>query len=133
MDRYVRVIGDYQKEFGTEIAQIRPEDIWGNYDYVPIDGTSPPDPSRQADSVERLISVVGPIPQLNGQMPLADGSIVQFNYHQALKMWARNLGFHNADDLLEVIATQPPGVLPDEEVAAGEAAGDLVPMPMMGG
>ena len=133
MDRYVRVVGDYQKEFGTEVAQIRPEDIWGNYDYVPIDGTSPPDPARQADSVERLISVVGPIPQLNGQVPLADGSVVQFNYHQALKMWAQNLGFHNADDLLEVIMAQPPAVMGDEEVAAGEAAGDLVPIPTMGG
>jgi len=134
MDRYMRVVGDYQKEFGGEIAQIRPDDIWGNYDYVPIDGTSPPDPARQADSVERLLSVVGPIPQLNGQVPLADGSIVQFNYHKALKMWAQNLGFHNVDDLLQVIAAQPPQVMEDEAVAAGEAAGDLVALPqMMGG
>ncbi len=132
MDRHVRVVGDYQKEFGGEIAQIRPDDVWGEYDYVPIDGTSPPDPSRQADSVERLLSIVGAIPQLNGQIPLADGSIVQFNYHKAVKMWTQNLGFHNADDLLEVIAMQPPGVLPDDEVAAGEAAGDLVPIPMGG-
>lgn len=128
MDRYVRVVGDYQKEFGSEIAQIRRDDIWGNYDYVPIDGSSPPDPARQADSVERLLSVVGPIPQLNGQMPLADGSVVQFNYHQALKMWAKNLGFHNVDDLLEVIQQQPPGVMPDEAIAQGVQAGDIVPI-----
>lgn len=132
MTRYLRVVGDYQKEFGSEIAELRPEDIWGNYDYVAIDGTDPPDPARQADSVERVIALAGQIPQLNGQVPLSDGSIVQFNYHKALKIWAQNMGFHNADDLLEVIQQQPPMVMGDEAIQQGVAAGDMVPIPTEG-
>lgn len=133
MSRYVHVLGSYQKEFGSEIAEIRPSDIWGNYGYIPIDGTQPPDPSRQAESVERMIALVGQMPVLNGGQPTADGQMLQFNYPEAVKMWGYSMGFHNIDSLLEIVGQigpalgAPPRVEGAEQVAAQVQAGNYVP------
>jgi hypothetical protein len=137
IERYVELVGDAQKEFdGADQVAIRPDDIFGQYDYVPINGTLPMDPARQADSILTLVQTAGGIPQLNGQMPMSDGSMAQFNYVRAVQELANILGFTDADDFIEIMVPQgippamaggPPQVLPDEEVAAQVAAGNLVP------
>lgn len=140
VERFVNVIGDAQKEFGgAEQVAIRPDDIYGQFDYVPIDGTLPMDPARQADSLLTLIQTAGGVPVLNGQVPMSDGSMVQFNYLRAVQELARILGFTDSDDFLEVIppmpmnvppgmaAGGPPGVVPDEQFDAQVQAGNFVP------
>lgn len=115
--RWVRVAGDLAKQFGSEHVFLRPEDLWGQYDYRPITATMPGDPSRLAQTWMQLLKVAGSVPGL--LTPGPDGRAL--NPRAIVEEFARSLGVTYLDNLFIK-------VVPDEVIQQCVEAGNIVPM-----
>lgn len=115
--RWVRVAGDMAKQFGSEHVFLRPEDLWGQYDYRAITATMPGDPARMATTWMGLLKVAGSVPGL--MTPGPDGR--QLNPRAVVEEIARSMGITYLDQLFIK-------VVPDEEIAKGVQAGNMLPV-----
>ncbi len=116
--QWFRIRGDLAKQIGAEQVFVRPEDLWGNYDYRTLSPTMPADPARFADTWLELIKAGANVPGL--LQPGPDGKIL--NTRAIVEQIAQNLGINYLDNFFIK-------VVPDEQVAAAEQAGNMVPLP----
>jgi len=133
LEQYFRIIGDYADELGQEHILANPEGIQGNYDYVHISGVLPPDPVRLSrtwsqilETLSRLVPIMPPDEQ--GRVP---------NINKIAMETFKSMGAKNIEDFFHT-PPPPPQVMPDEQIAQQEQAGNMRPATpeeaaMMGG
>lgn len=113
--RFYRMVGN-QAEGAGQFLMVGPDDIAGQYDYLPVDGTMPIDRSAQATVFTQMLQQMAQIP------PVAQA----YDWVKLFGYAAQMQGVRN----LQQFKVQ---VVPDAQAAAGAAAGNLVPMSQMGG
>lgn len=107
-EKQFRIAGDLTQQGGPII--VRPEDLQGFYDYVPVDGTMPIDRYAQANLWKEIIFGLAKMPQLAMQFDLA-----------GIFTWMAQLAG------LKNITQFKVQVQPDAVILAQAQAGSLVP------
>jgi hypothetical protein len=116
--RYYELAGDLSRELGESIyADL--QSIQGEFNYEPITGIVPEDPSRSASTWSNMLAAAGQIPQL--QQPGPDGR--QLDFRKIFDTIAKQMGITNVDDYYMDVQ-----VMPDAQVAQQAQAGNMVPM-----
>jgi hypothetical protein len=109
-EQVFRVAGSLASQ-APEFLSVNPEDIAGFYNFVPVDGTLPIDRFAQAQLWKEVLEGLGQMPQIATRYDIA-----------GIFSWMAQLaGLKNIDQF----AVQ---VTPDEQLAAQEQAGNLVPI-----
>lgn len=123
LEQYIKITGELAQEQGIERLLVSKQDLQGKYDYVPISGVVPPDPSRFADIWMQILEGVMQIPQL--QQPGPDGKII--DARALFKEAAEAMGARNIEQFFMQVAPVAPEVMPDDAVAQEVAAGNMIP------
>jgi len=123
LEQYIKITGTLAQEQGVERMLVNRDNLQGNYDYVPISGIIPPDPSRFAEVWMQLMNAVAESPQL--QQPDASGNVP--NMHAMFKEVAHTLGARNVDQFFMQVAPVQPTVQPDGAVQQAVQAGNMIP------
>jgi hypothetical protein len=132
IDQWVPVVGDtIEKSPDAKRLLITPENIAGNYDYEPLEGTTPQDPTALAETWAQFMQSASTLAQYPGfGVPDMNGEVFQIK--AAFKEFAKRLGVRNVDRFFASVMPQlgAPGmnVVPDEVVAAEAQKGNLVPV-----
>jgi hypothetical protein len=111
--RKFRIAGDM---LGLEAMLVSPEDIAGDFDYIPVDGTLPVDRFAMANLWKEMMQV------MMGIEPLA----TRTDWLKLMQYVAQLTGMKNFSQFK--IQVQP-----DQALAAGQQAGNVVPLPKVGG
>lgn len=106
-----RIAGDLLDGNAQKFLRVRPEDIQGFYDFVPVDGSYPIDRFAQANLWKEIILGLQKMPQIGMQYDLA-----------GIFSWMAQLAG------LKNISQFKIKVMPDQQLAAQAAAGNLVPL-----
>ncbi len=119
-DKYMRISGDLVHQLGgAERVLVKRYDLYGDFDYIKVDATSPVDPSRTAETVMQFFQVLA---------QAGPEAMAMFNLPMLFGEMARTMGFRHWDRFL-VQPPPPPTVVEDEEVATMSARGQLAPVP----
>jgi hypothetical protein len=132
-EQYYRVAGEIAAEFGGDRVLIKPDDLYGNYDYMPKTGPEPPDPGEMAQVMTDFIVGLGKNPGLLA-LPDKDGKLLDI--HEFVKEMLRDRKVKNVNDFYRQMGgqpgQQPPApnvqVLPDEQVQQMQQQGNVIPM-----
>lgn len=117
-NKMFRIAGDLMGQVGPQFMKVTPESILGFYDYVPVDGTLPIDRFAQANMWRELLVGMRNMPEIAQQYDM--GKIFA---------WVAQLaGLKNINQF-----KMQAQVVPDQALLAGAQAGNVVPMPKMGG
>lgn len=130
-DQYVRIAGDMVEEFGSDRVKVKPQDIQGNFDYIPKTGPEPGDPAEIAGVLRDGLTAIISNPEI---LALPDKNNKMLDPHEIIKEILRNSNIKNVNDYYRSIGgqpgQQPPApnvrVLPDEQVQKMQQAGNLV-------
>ncbi len=123
LEQYFRVVGEDAHK-GAEFLLAGRDTIQGNFDYVPISGTTPPDPVRQARTWSQVLET---LTRLQGVMqPTEDGKIPDIN-KVAMELF-KSMGVKNIGEFFTTPPPPPPEVMPDEAVEQGVQDGNMIPM-----
>lgn len=138
-EQYYRIAGKIAEEFGGDRILVRPEDLWGNFDYIPKTGPEPGDPAERAAALtDGLLAIMKSDTLL--AMPDRDGKYL--DPHEFIKEILRDKDVKNVNDFYrEVQQAAQNGlaglqggmapqvtVMPDEQLAQQQAAGNVIPM-----
>lgn len=63
LERKYRIVGD-MAQWGEKYLQVRPGDIQGFFDFVPVDGTMPIDRFAQANLWQQMLGTISKVPQV---------------------------------------------------------------------
>lgn len=119
LEQYYRITGRLvQSMGGIQREMIRPEDIRGDFDYIPHSGAQPPDPGRQADIWVKLLETIVKYPPLAQAGP--DGRAI--DVREIFNETVRTAGIKNIDQFYIK-------VLPDGQVNKMVEQGNAVPTP----
>ena len=124
----VQILGDDQamQVFGdTDFLMVERGMVAGAYQYQMSDGKMPPDPLANSEAAITLLT-----------LSMQTGAPI--NIPVLLNIIARGLGLKNTSELYQpqvaaAMAGGPPEVMPDDQVDAGVAAGNLVPAAQLAG
>jgi hypothetical protein len=111
----IRVAGA-QWQFAPEYLQVNPQDIAGQYDFIPVDGTLPVDRYAQVNLWSSLLQQVGQMPQV----------AAQYDFGKIFAWIAQLGGLKNIDKFKIQIA--PPGAMQQQA-----QAGNVIPLGGAGG
>lgn len=146
MDSWFRLTGQLAAEAGTNGVFVSPDDLVGQYDYVARTPSMTDDPARSMEMWQGLMLMLGQNEQL--LMPNPETG-KQLNPHAIFEELVKNSGINYLDNFY--VDAPPPmlppgevdptmaavaggvggdgvGVVPDEELMAAEAAGNVLPM-----
>ena len=115
-EQFVRISGRLAQELKQERLLTTRDNIQGNFDYIPVSGTMPPDPERGAESWVDLLTLLSKAPQLI--QPGPDGRVLDFRW--VFKQFATARGIKDIEDAY--IQVMPPGAM-----QAGVQAGNMIP------
>lgn len=132
-DQYVRITGDLAAELGTDRYKIKPDDLYGNFDYATKTGADPGDPATFAqlmfDGLDTLAKNpnILMVPDKNGKM---------LDVHEFIKEGLRDKGVRNVEDFYRRMGgqpgQQPPGpnvqVVPDQVAQDQAQKGNIIPI-----
>lgn len=134
-ERYIRITGEFAREmmmsgdprYQNGFMQITPDDLQGNFDYVPRSGPIPADPADSLQSWTMLSETLSKSPVLF-QTPDSMGRVPDMQ--ELFKEFARGpLGIRNIESFYRpLMPMAPPTVLPDEEVDRQRQAGNVIPI-----
>lgn len=110
-ERQFRIVGDLVTE--PVFSEVRPEDIQGFFDFVPVDGTLPVDRFAQANLWKDILFNIGRLPDVAAQYDM--GGIFSW--------MAQLAGLKNITQFK--IKTQ---VIPDEAIGGEIKKGNLIPL-----
>lgn len=113
----LRRVGSFAEEAGLAFLQVRPEDIQGFFDLVPVDGTLPVDRMAQANLWKEIMGGVRMMPPQ---------VILSYDWGRIFA-WVANLGGIKNIQQFRI------KVVPDAQVAQDAAAGNVIPMRPGGG
>jgi len=143
---WFRVSGEFAREmamtgdprYQNGFMMVTPDDLAGNFDYVPRSGPMPADPANSIQAWQVLSDMLAKSPMLL-QMPDAQGRVL--DPVELFKEFARTpLGIRNIDSYFKQMQPPPgigaPGmppnvpvkVMPDDQVAQQRVAGNIIPM-----
>jgi hypothetical protein len=120
MQQYYNIGGQLAKDLMMESIFIDMRELQGQYDYVPITGILPEDPARSAQVWANVMAAAAQIPML--QQPGPDGRMLDFR--EVFNTVAEKQGIQNIDRYYMNV-----NVMPDQQVAQQEQAGNMVPLP----
>ena len=138
-EQWYRVNGDLAREIQRRIgadnpilqsteggirALIAPEDLYGQYDYVPMSGMDPQNPSRSAETLMQLMEIGQPMADPQTMMMLGEEEVLDTK--EMFTRIAENLKVKDISRLFRPNPLIPPQVVPDEAMAAGVQAGNFV-------
>jgi len=120
-ETYVRIVGRYGEQLkntfnNRKTIPVSPYDLAVNYDLIVRDGSIPG--GNFSQSWIDLFKVIGSTPEL----------AQQFDVTRIFMYIAQQLGAKNVEDFRRVVSNTQMTTMPDEQVAAGVQAGNLVPM-----
>lgn len=132
-EMYVRVGGNLAHEFGGDRVRVRPDDLHGNYDYIPRTGAAPLDPGEMATIMFDGLAMILKQPEILA-VPDRDGNVL--DPHEFIKEGLRDRGVRNVEDFYRKMGGKPgqtpPGanveVKSDEEVERMRQAGNVIPI-----
>jgi hypothetical protein len=133
---WVRIVGDLALELeqlatsggpiqkvpgGGVRAEIAPEDLWGNFDYIPLTLNSASDPEKNPETFIKAMQIV-----MNPALQTPDETNKVPNLHKFVEQILRTMGIKNVDDFFK---TLPPPMPPPEMMGAGPGGmpGELPP------
>lgn len=123
--QYVRIGGDLMRETGSERLLITPDDLVGNFDYVPRSGPQPPDPGEMVQSWQVLSDTLSKNPALL-TMPDSMGRVP--DPQELFKEYARGpLGIRNIESFYKQVVPPPVTVMPDQQVEEQARQGNVIP------
>jgi hypothetical protein len=136
-EQFFRISGEFAREMATTgdsrykngFMMVKPDDLAGNFDYVPRSGPTPPDPADSIQAWQMVSEILAKSPMLL-QMPDAQGRVP--DVQELFKEMARGpLGIRNIDSFYRPLV--PPQaaqvqVKPDEEVMREKERGNVIPM-----
>lgn len=117
--QYYRILGEFAQEYGKDSIFIDMEDLQGEFDYMPISGILPEDPARSAQAWSQIMASAAQNPSL--QQPGPDGKMLDFR--KVFDTIAEKMGITNIGRYYMNV-----NVVPDEEAAAQEQAGNFLPV-----
>ena len=120
-EQAVRIAGDLARRMGLERLVIRPDDLHGNYDYVPRTPTMVADPARLAQTWGGLLQMLMASPQMF--QPVAGKRL---NPHALFEEFVRTQGVNYMDKFYEVVPPQMQ-VVPDAQMQQMAQSGRAVP------
>jgi hypothetical protein len=127
-EQVIRIAGRLAEELETEELIVRPEDLWGRYDYVAKTPSMASDPARSNALWGSLLQVLGSAPQLLEPDPLTGK---QIDAHAVFNEFVRSAGVNYFEDFYREAPMLPQGgvdVMDDEQVQNGVDRGNLVPV-----
>jgi hypothetical protein len=119
IERYYRIVGEFARKLGIDTIHVGLMDLQGDFDYEPITGILPMDPSRSATTWTNIMQGAGQIPQL--QQPGPDGMMLDFR--EMFKKVAEEMGVSDLDRYMMNVQVQP-----DEMVQDQAQQGNLAPV-----
>lgn len=131
-EQFIRITGEFAREmmmtsdpnYQNGFMRVRPDDLLGEFDYVPRSGPIPSDPADSIQSWTVLSELLAKSPQLF-QVPDAMNRVLDM--HELLKEFARNpLGIRNIESFYRPLTS--PTVVADEEVMRQREAGNVIPL-----
>jgi hypothetical protein len=124
LEQAYRITGRLAEELRIDEISIRPDDLYGRYDYVTKTPTLAADPARNAQLWGSLLQILATSPHLI--QPRADGK--QINMHKVFNEYLKISGVNYLDDFYEQVPPPPMQVMGDEQLQQGVQAGNVVPM-----
>lgn len=116
--QFLRIVGDRgSRELGQAIGsiiEVKPEDIKGNFDLVPFDGSLPIDTVSQAQALLQFAQVAT---QMGLQLDMA----------KIMDDYTNLIGIGSSKKYQQQAAPQIGAVLPDEAIAREQQAGNIIP------
>jgi hypothetical protein len=107
----LRIVGDLAQSAGPRFMMVPPESISGFYDFVPVDGTLPVDRMAMANLWQGIMNQMRAYPQL----------LQEFDISKIFGYVANLAGIRNINRFkIQVV--------PDAQLAAQAAAGNVIPM-----
>jgi len=123
-----RIAGRLAEELGEDALNVKPDDLYGRFDYVPKTPSMIADPARSNALWGSLLQVLGSAPQLLEPDPTTGKAI---DPHAVFKEFVKSAGVNYFEDFMREMPMLPPGgvgVMGDEEVQQGVDNGNLVPL-----
>lgn len=130
--QYYRITGDLQRLMRAQQLLVKPQDIQGNFDYIPKTGPTPRDPESQYEAWKVVSDTIAGSPVLQGPRP-TDGKMLDmhalFEEGVTRSVGIRNLESYYYDPRAAMNAQIVPDANIDEEtrkgnmVAAGNGGG----------
>jgi len=112
-EQKLRIVGNLAQYAGEPFIDVSPEQIAGNFGFVPVDGTMPVDRIAQANLWKDMLGTAARVPQLAMGLDW-----------MKLFMWiAQVSGLRNADQMRLQVS-------PDQQLLQQAQAGNVVPMQM---
>ena len=109
-----------EKTGGKSQLRIQPDDLQGEYDYIPHTPTMAPDPARQSASWGLMLQTLAQAPQLMNPDPVTGEAIDPI---AVFDEWVRANGIDYLDQFKKKVAPMPgqagPGQMPPEQPAVG--------------
>ena len=129
IEEIYRIAGRLAEELEVEELMVRPEDLYGRYDYIAKTPNMISDPARSNALWGSLLQVLGSAPQLLEPDPRTGEQIDAF---AVFKEFIRSAGVNYFDDFFKQGVPQLPAggvdVMEDEAIQSGVDDGTLVPM-----
>ena len=129
VEEIYRIAGRLAEELDETELRVRPEDLYGRYDYIAKTPSMVSDPARSNALWGSLLQVLGSAPQLLEPDPLTGKQIDAF---AVFKEFIKSAGVNYFDDFFKDGQPQLPAggvdVMEDEAIQQGVDAGNLVPM-----
>lgn len=120
-ERMFKVVGDTMPKSGDKFLKVRPEDIAGFYDYVPIDGNMPIDRFAQVSLWTQLLGQLRQFPQIAQGYDLA-----------GMFGWIAQLaGLRNVNQFKVQTQVLPPGVDPSQGTMPFSAGAGVDPAALL--
>jgi hypothetical protein len=107
----LRIVGDLAQYAGQEFIQVTPENIVGQFDWAPVDGTLPIDRYAQANLWREMLAQMAQVPQV----------MMQYDLGKIFGFVAQLSGLKNIDRFKIQM-------MPDQMMMAQAGAGNAVPM-----
>lgn len=123
LEQAYRIGGRLAEELRVDEISIKPDDLYGRFDYVVKTPTLAADPARNIQLWGSLLQIIASSPQLT--QPRADGR--QINMHKVFNEYLKISGVNYLDDFYDEVPP-PMQVMGDQAIAQGAQAGNLVPM-----
>ncbi len=133
-EQYVRVAGNVAAEFGGNRVLVKPDDIQGNFDYIPRTGPEPGDPGEMAATLMDGLAAIMKEPAILS-IPDRNGNFL--DPHEFIKEMLRDRRVTNVDDFYRSMGATGAGqqapmpnvqVVPDAQVQQQAQAGNVIPM-----
>lgn len=133
MEVTVRLVGRLAMQLeeatgGKSQITVGPDDLAGNYDYIPHTPTMAPDPARQTAVWGQLLQVLAQAPQLLNPDPVTGEAIDPV---AVFDEFVRSAGINYLDQFKKTVQPMPgqagPGQMPPEQPAVGGQPGAMSP------